>query len=195
MERENSSGGNRVQSREENAIVLDFLQNGYATDKRPSHMKPPIAQAIGASNFSLLELVARKDVFLQPYEEVYIGEGKRDKIHHIQGRLLFEKLTTTAQAELEHVVKDLVRKKEQIFVTFFNTAQPLSTRMHQLELLPGLGNKHMWEIIDERKGNPFKSFEDIKSRVKLLPNPEKLVIGRILSEIQGKEKHKIFVKG
>jgi len=182
-------------NREENAIVLDFLQNGYIGDKRPSHMKDPIAQGIGTENFALLELVTRKDVFLQPYEEVYIGEGKRDKIHHISGRLQFEKLTTAAQAELEFVVKELVKKHEQKFVKFFNDSQPLSTRMHQLELLPGLGKKHMWEIIDERKGDPFKSFEDIKARVKLLANPEKLVVGRIMAELKGDEKHSVFVKG
>ena len=64
--------------------------------------------------------------------------------------------------------------------------------MHQLELLPGLGKKHMWEIIEERKDKPFESFDDIKKRVKLMPDPEKAIIKRIISEIQGKEKHKIF---
>ena len=75
---------------------------------------------------------------------------------------------------------------------FFNKAQPLSMRMHQLELLPGLGKKHMWEIIQNRR-KPFTSFEDIKARVKLLPDPMNIVIKRIYSEIQGKEKYKIFV--
>ena len=93
------------------------------------------------------------------------------------------------------MVKDLVKKSEKYFVDFFNNAQPLSTRMHQLELLPGLGKKHMWEIIDERKGDPFKSFADIKARVKLLANPEKLVVGRIMAELKGNEKHSVFVKG
>ena len=66
-------------------------------------------------------------------------------------------------------------------------------RMHQLELLPGLGKKHMWEVIQARKGKPFESFEDIKNRVKLLPDPKQLVVKRILSELAGKEKYKIFV--
>ena len=62
-------------SKEEVAIVLDFLPNGYPFDKRPSHRKTAIAQALGKEHFVLLELVPKKDVFLQPYEEVYIGEG------------------------------------------------------------------------------------------------------------------------
>ena len=184
----------RFRHKEEQAIVLDFLPNGYPFDTRPSYLKPPIAQAIGKSTFTLLELVPKKEVFLQPYQEVYIGEGKREEIHHINGRLSVEKLTSTAKAELEFVIKDLVKKNEKIFIEFFNKAQALSTRMHQLELLPGLGKKHMWEILEARKEKPFDTFDDIKKRVKLMPDPEKIVVKRILQELSGKEKHILFVK-
>ena len=142
----------------------------------------------------LLELVPKKDVHLQPYEEIYIGEGKREKIHHILGRLPIEKLTGTAKAELEFVVKDIIKADHKKFIEFFNTARPLTTRMHQLELLPGLGKRHMWEIIESRDEKEFESFEDIKKRVKLMPDPEKVIIKRVLSEISGKEKHKLFVE-
>lgn len=180
------------QSKEETVIVLDFLQNGYPFDKRPSHKKTPIIQALGTKHFSLLELVPKKGVFVQPYEEVYIGEGKREKIHHIVGKLILDRLTETAKSELEFIVKDLIKKKEKEFVDFFNTAQSLSMRMHQIELLPGVGKKHMWEIIEARKEKPFESFEDIKKRVKLMPDPKKSIIKRIIQEILGKEKHRIF---
>ena len=180
--------------REEKAIILDFLPHGYPFDTRPMHQKTPIAQALGQEHFTLLELVPKKGVFLQPYDEVYIGEGKREKIHHIIGKLPIERLTATAKSELEFVVKDMVKKNEKKFVEFFNKAQPLTTRMHQLELIPGLGKKHMWEILEARKEKPFESFDDLKKRVKLMPDPEKAVIKRIVSEIQGKEKHLIFVE-
>lgn len=179
--------------KEEKAIVLDFLQHGYQSDPRPSHKKTPIVQALGLEHFSLLELVPKKDIFLQPLEEIYIGEGKRDKIHHIVGKITTEKLTGTAKNELEYLVRDLVKKSEPKFVAFFNKAQPLTTRMHQLELLPGLGKKHMWEIIEERKGRDFESFSDIKKRIKLMPDPEKIVVKRILLELEGNEKHRVFV--
>ena len=180
-------------SKEETVVVLDFLQNGYPFDKRPSHKKTPIIQGIGKDHFSILELVPKKGVFVQPYEEVYIGEGKREKIHHIVGKLPLERLTETAKSELAFVVKDLVKDNEKDFVDFFNNAQPLTMRMHQIELLPGVGKKHMWEIIEARKEKPFENFEDIKKRVKLMPDPAKSVIKRILQELLGKEKHKIFV--
>lgn len=183
------------ESKEETAVVLDFLQNGYPFDNRPMHKKTPIAQAVGIKHFVLLELVPKKDVFLQPYEEVYIGEGKRDKIHHIIGKLAVDKLTQTAKSELEYVITDVVKKEEQRFVRFFNLAQPLTTRMHQLELLPGLGKKHMWEIIEAKRDKPFESFLDMRSRVKLMPDPIKALVKRIVNEMSGQEKHHLFVDG
>ncbi len=180
--------------KEESVVVLDFLPNGYPFDSRPSYKKTPIAQAIGKTRFVLLELVPKKGISLQPHEEVYIGEGKRDKIHHIIGRLPASKLTATAESELEFIIKDLVEKNEPKFVEFFNKAQPLTTRMHQLELLPGLGKKHMWEIIEKREEKEFENFEDIKKRVRLMPDPQKTVIKRIMAEISGTEKHRLFTE-
>lgn len=180
-------------SREEHAVVLDFLPNGYPFEQRHGQMNMPIVQALGKSHFILLELVPKKEVRLQPNEEVYIGEGKRDQIHHINGRLLPEKLTSTAKAELQFVIADLVKKNEKNFVDFFNKAQPLSTRMHSIELIPGMGKKRMWEILEERKEKPFESFADFKKRVKLLPDPQKAVVRRIIEEITTPQKHNLFV--
>jgi len=178
--------------KEEHAIILDFLPHGYPFDTRPMHRKVPIAQAIGKDHFILLELVPKKGVVLQPNETVYMGEGKREKIHHIVGKIPLDKLTQTAKGELEFVIKELVKKNEKRFVEFFNKSTPINMRRHQLELLPGIGKKHMWQIIQERENKPFESFEDIKSRVKLLPNPEKAIIKRILMEMNNEDKYHIF---
>jgi putative nucleotide binding protein len=176
--------------REEQAIVLDYLPHGYPFEH--GAMKTAIVQAIGINHLTILELIPKKGIHLQPYHEVYIGEGKRDEIHHIKGRIPIDKLTSTAKSELVHAVEEIVGKHEDRFVQFFNKAQPLTMRMHQLELLPGLGKKHMWEIIMARKAKPFENFEDLKSRVKLLPDPKQTVVKRIISELEGKEKYQIF---
>ncbi len=52
-------------------------------------------------------------------------------------------------------------------------------RLHQLELLPGIGKKHMWDIINARKEAEFTSFEDIKNRVSMLAEPVKLIAKRV----------------
>ncbi len=179
--------------REEYAVVLDFLPNGYPNDPRPLHMKPSIAQAIGKTTFILLELVAKKGVFLQPHETVYIGSGKREKIHHINSRISMDKLTSTAKTELEPVIVELVKEQEERFVDFFNKAGPITTRMHSLELIPGIGKKHMWDILEERKVEKFKSFEDIEKRIKGLQGIERMIAKRIIQELEGNEKHYLFV--
>ena len=177
--------------REEKAIILDYLPHGYPFEQ--GNLKTPIAQALGMNHLSILELVPKKGVFLQPYQEAYIGEGKREEIHHIKGKIPYEKLTSTAQHELPHALEQLINTQESRFIAFFNKAQPLSMRMHQLELLPGVGKKHMWEVLEARKERPFADFEDLRQRVKLLPNPKQVVLKRVLAEIAGKEKHLIFV--
>lgn len=176
--------------REEQAIILDYLEHGYPFEE--GTMKTPIVQALGKTHLTILELVPKKGVTLQPNQEVYIGEGKREEIHHIKGRIPLEKLTATAKNELSHALERVIDGEEKRFVDFFNKAQPLSMRMHQLELLPGMGKKHMWEVIQARKEKPFESFEDLKRRVKLLPDPKKVVVKRIIKELGGEEKYKIF---
>src|SRR3989339_2045255 len=117
--------------KEDIAVVLDYLANGYPLDKRPMHKKTPIVQAIGKEHFVLLELVPKREAGFQPGDDVYIGDGKRDKIHHIIGRLPLDKLTNSARNEMEYVINELIMKNEKRFVDFFNTAKPLTTRMHQ----------------------------------------------------------------
>jgi putative nucleotide binding protein len=181
-----------MRAKEEYAIILDFLPHGDPFDTRPMHQKTSIAQAIGKAHFTLLELIPKKGEFLQPHEVVYIGDGKRDKIHHIGGKLYLSKLTQTAKSEVEVIIEQLIKDNEQMFVEFFNKAEPLNTRMHQMELLPGIGKRHTAEIVERRGEKLFESFEDIKNRVKLIPNPEKVVMKRIFVELDNGDKHKIF---
>lgn len=147
---------------EKYAIILDYLPHGYIEEGRPFFRKRPVAQAIGKDEFTLLELIPKPGVELDIHEEVYIGPGKRDKIARVNRRLTARELTATARVELPYVVEEIVRSRENEFVEFFNKATSISTRLHQLELLPGIGKKYMWEIIKAREKEPFKSFEDIK---------------------------------
>ncbi|MBD3202843.1 DUF655 domain-containing protein [Candidatus Woesearchaeota archaeon] len=184
----------RKENREEYVIVLDYLPHGYPFDDTPGYKKTPIIQCLGEMHLTLLEAVPKKKAIIKTRDKIYIGEGKRERVHHINGRLSPDKLTTSAKAELDYVLTKFVTEKEEKYVEFFNKAPPLTTRMHTLELLPGLGKKHMWEIIEQRRDEKFKSFEDIKKRVKLLPDPKKIVVKRIKSELLGKEKYNLFVR-
>ena len=154
----------RPRMREEYAVVLDVLQHGYSDDSRPFHRKEPVIQAIGKSFFTLLELVPAEGIKLKPYDEVYIGEGKRDKISYIRGTLFASRLTQTAKNEMNFVIEKIVQTNEVKFIEFINKAGPISLRAHMLELLPGIGKKHAEELLKERTKAVFANFEDIKKR-------------------------------
>lgn len=180
--------------KEENVIVLDFLPHGYPEDSRPFHRKEAIVQAIGKEHFVLLELIPSEGQFLKPYDEVYIGEGKREKISYIKGTLDIMKLTQTAKSELPFMIKKIVDENEDRFIEFFNTSGPISLRAHQLELLPGIGKRHAKDLLSIRQNDPFSSFEDIKKKVSSMPDPKKAIIDRIITEIEGKDRFRLFVR-
>jgi len=174
--------------KDEWAVVLDFLQHGHYGMERSQ----PVAQVIGEDYFSLLEVIVREDAQLKLEGRVYIGDGKRDVVKYIRGRIEPRELTAAAKDELPNIIDKIVRGRPQRFVDFFNRSGPLTTRMHSMELLPGIGRKHLWAIIEARKERPFESFEDIKKRVPLLPDPEKLIVRRVLAELDGSDRYRIF---
>ena len=176
--------------KEEYSIVLDYLPNGYPLEGKMM----PIAQAIGELNPVLLELIPRRGVTLEIGERVYIGDGKRDKIYYILGRLKKEKITQTAKEELERFIEKIVKEREKEFVDFFNESESINKRIHQIELLPGLGKKYMLEILKQRSIKKFESFEDLRKRIHNLPFPEKAVEKRLLQELTTDERHNLFTQ-
>lgn len=176
--------------KEENALILDYLPYGYPMDKKMM----PVAQAIGTKNFTLLQLIPRRGVKLEVGETVYIGEGKRDKVYYIQGKLPENRLTETTKQQMKEFVEKYVLENEKKFIDFFNTAQAINTRLHQFELLPGFGKKHTESILEERDKKPFESLENLKKRVANLPDPKKAIEKRIIEEITGKEKYFLFTR-
>ncbi len=185
---------------EDYAIILDYLPLGYIREGYSTFKRKPVAQAIGKEEFTLLELSPKPDEDIEIHEDVYIGSGKREKVSRVNRRLKHEDLTATSRVELQYVIEEIIKLKEDKFVRFFNDSGPISTRLHQLELLPGIGKKHMWDIIKAREEKPFESFEDIKSRVPMLSDPVKLLVKRVLIELdaepatRGKKKYILFTR-
>jgi len=170
-------------------IVLDFLSTGHADSRRAE----PTIQGIGKNFLNLLEVILKEGIVVKPEDVVYIGEMKRDQVRYIRGRISYNQLTGFAKDELEIVIDKIINENEQKFVDFFNMAGPISTRLHSLELLPGIGKKHMWSIIEQRKKKKFESFEDLKARVDMLPDPKRMVKKRIIDELKEIDRHRLFV--
>lgn len=129
-------------------------------------------------------------------DRAYIGKDleSRDQIQHVKRRIGYEDLTVAAQNELPFVIQELVEEQEERFLRFYNEAEAITTRFHMLELIPGLGKKTMWAILEERKQGPFESFEDLAERVANLHHPAKLLAKRIEMELSDPaQKYHIFV--
>lgn len=174
---------------EDFAVVLDYLAQGYPTEK--GFKRTPVVHLLGETHFSLLEAIPRGALTM--HERLFIGKGSRRKINHIKKRLTFEELTSSAKVELPYAVEEVVGRSEKRFIDFFNRAQPITIRYHQLELLTGVGKKLMNEILAQRKVKPFESFEDLKKRIPSIPDPRKMIAKKIVTEIKGGDKYRIFV--
>lgn len=171
------------------AIVLDFLARGKPGDRKAE----PVAQVLGEKFFSLLEIVIKENVAVKTRDRIYIGEQSRDQVEYIRGRVGYAELTSYAKTELESVLIELVSKDEKRFIEFFNKAGPITTRLHSLELLPGIGKKHMWDVINARKKKPFESFADLQQRVEMLPDPKRILIRRMIDEFEEKDRYRLIV--
>ena len=178
---------------EENAYVLDHLPHGRPGAQRTSYHGRAIIQMVGETYFTLLEAVPRKDSDFNIQERIYVGKKGRTKVEHILGRITYNDLSSAARAELPLIVEAIVRAQEEKFVAFFNESQPLTPRMHAMELIPGIGKRLMWQILDQRERVPFGSYEDLQRRVNVT-DPVKLLVRRVMNELSEDEKYQLFVR-
>ena len=104
----------------------------------------------------------------------------------------YDELAPSARMLLEPVVTKIVQEGEQFFVNLFNESVPITPRLHQLELLPGVGKKTLMKILEERSKRPFISYSDVAERTGL-KDPADLLVRRALEELTGNEKYYILV--
>jgi putative nucleotide binding protein len=180
----------RTTMNEEKAIVLDFLPQG----KSSGFKSEPVAIVLGMGYFTMLEVVPKPGIDIKPLEEVYIGKETRDKIDHIKQRIPYEQLTTVAKAELEKAVEQVILANEKRFLQFFNSSGSISLKRHQLELLPGVGRQHLEDILRARQEKPFESLKEVEDRIRFLTSPLSILRRRILAELEGDQKHYLFVR-
>lgn len=175
-------------------IVLDFLAHGRSDDGGRGYGQSPLAYAVDPSDFKLYELVLSSEA------DITIGDRTTFKPTDETGvetfhEIDYEDLSGGAQSELEYVVEEIIEADEDRFVAFFNDAQPITLRLHQLNLLPGIGKKLRNSILDERKRKPFESFADIADRIAGLHDPAETIRDRIIEELREEDlKYRIFVR-
>ena len=190
-----ADSGEAEETEQRRAVVLDVLPHGRADDDRRQYKKSPLAYALGEEDFRLVELRLATDadisigdrVVIEPHDERVAVEAVED--------VEYGTLSNTALNEVEYVIDEVLTDHESRFVDFYNDAQPITIRLHQLNLLPGLGKKLRNKLLDERKRGPFESFEDLEDRISGLHRPKEILAERILSELRDDDlKYKVFVR-
>ncbi|MEZ0345449.1 MAG: DUF655 domain-containing protein [Infirmifilum sp.] len=157
------------------------------------HITHPLIQGIGEEKLLLLELRPKENVLSQFLvgEKTDLTAGVESGLVQFLRVIRYEDLTGNAKSILRDIVTNIVVTREKKFVEFFNKAQPLSKKAHELELLKGIGKKTLWKILEERSKKPFESFEEIEKRTGI--KPVELIVNRILEELSEPQIHYLFV--
>lgn len=153
-----------------------------------------IVTVIGEEMLTLLEVLGSAGSEFLNGERLSINKDKRTKISSVLGRIPYDRLTDAAKSNIRGVISVIVENNERRFVAYLNNAGPISSRVHALELIPGIGKTYMNSMIDERERKKFASYEDLQERVGL-SNPVEHITDRILYEISGQSRRVyMFVK-
>ena len=179
---------------EEYGIVLDSFPEDRLRSKGSVTRGEDMAQLLGEDFFTLLEAAVPREGSPKVRSRIYIGKDGPRQVLRIIRRVGHNSLTASAKAELEPAVRTIVSSNEKRFTDFFNTATPVTPRLHAIELIPGIGKKYLYKILEEREANPFKDLNDIKERVGI-SDPCKALVKRILAELSSPdEKYYLFTR-
>lgn len=174
--------------------ILDLLIHGHPEEDKPSWAKTPIAQVLTFPDFVLYEVKVNKNSDIEVQEQKTYEEFlNEEKLKEVLKKIDHNDLTSTSKALIQPILEKEVLKYEEEFINFFNNSTSITPRMHALKLLPGVGQKHMWEILEARQRQKFGTFQDISDRTSI-SNPTKLIAQRIIKELQRDVKYYLFSK-
>ena len=184
-------GNTQLRKYEEHAYVLDFKSRGKSITVHGR--TGVIVNAIGEERLALLEILGVENSTFDVGERIYIGKEGRTKVKSVLGKIDYTKMSILTQNEIPRIIELIVTKNEKRFVDYLNNAQPITPRIHALELIPGIGKTYMNVLIQEREKKLFESYSDIEKRTGF-KEPIKHLSQRILEEISGKTRMNLFAK-
>lgn len=168
------------------AVVLDVLRHGRSGDDRAAFRRGQVGFAVGTEEFELYEFLMADDSDVSIGDRVRVAPDADADLDRVS-TVTYDDLSGGAQSELEYVVEELVEANPEPFLDFYNEAGAVSLRLHQLNLLPGIGDTLRDKILDERKRGPFESFVDLADRVDGLHDPKEIIVERVLKELKGED--------
>ncbi|MHA1941652.1 MAG: DUF655 domain-containing protein [Candidatus Hodarchaeales archaeon] len=172
-------------------FVLDFYPQGKSLSRHNWDAYDPLAVVISSDSFDFFDVSLSKGKTVQIGQLVDLSKSKGIVKKII--KIGYNELSDSVIDILPNIIREIVVSHEPRFIRFLNESRPLTTQMHQLQLLPGIGNKRLWQILEARKKKPFANFEDFMERTGI-SDPQSLFINRIIQEIEGSEKYTLFLK-
>ncbi len=175
-------------------FLLDILQHG-GVDKA-GHSWHPIGQIIETPTFRLLEVNLNKKLIPElKLQQKITYQGTEDSpLGRVNKVLKYDDLTLASVTTLQLVLESYVKEHESNFVDFINSAGPITLKRHSLEILPGVGKKLMWEIINYREKHPFTTFKEIHENIPGF-KPVEVIAKRIIEELSDEDQKRfLFVK-
>ena len=173
------------------SIVIDFYPYGKSLSRRRSEDYNPLAVVVTVDWFQFFDVILNKKskYSLNDLLELTPTNRKILRTNHLE----YQQLSNSALEVLPKVIVNIISTYESRFIKFLNQAHPLTTQMHQLQLLPGIGQKRLWLILEARKKGNFSTFSDFTSRTGI-SDPMSLFLNRILEELKGSQKYSLFTK-
>ena len=184
-------GNTQLRKYEEYAYVLEYKSRGKSTTVHGR--TGVIVIALGEERLTLLEILGIENSTFDIGERIYIGKEGRTKVQSVLGKMDYNKTSELVKSEIPKIIELIVTTNEKKFVDYINDAQPLTPRVHALELIPGIGKTYMNIIIKERENERFQNYHDIEKRAGL-KEPVKHLVQRIVEEISGEARMNLFVK-
>lgn len=171
-------------------IYEDFLPAGVKSSDS-FRKRYQVITVVGTEKFSILRCFLKNQLNTVAMGETVDLEEQKNNFQLVK-KLKPTEWSSLLKGEIEDAISQIVKNNEIKYVDFFNTAHLITTKLHQLKLLPGVGEKRLVQILKIRDQQPFLSYEDIEERLAL--NPVELITKRILEELETEQKYILFTK-
>ncbi len=172
-------------------FILDFYPQGKSLSRKYAEDFNPLAVVISADHFQFFDVILKRGTKVSVGDSITIPSPSIN-VFKIK-KISYNQLSDSAIAFLPEIVQEIVKSSEARFIRFLNHARPLTSQMHQLQLIPGIGNKRLWQILEARKKNLFQTFKDFKDRTGI-SDPILAFTNRIINEIKEEEKYLLFTE-
>lgn len=188
--RRSSDRPDRPVYQEPSAIIIDLHEDLLPKGTRGGEYRRhyPVLVVVGAKKFTVQKVYLKHQLNVAVGDIIDLTQHKDDFI--TTKRHPASDWSVGLRDLVEEMVAQLLRENEEQYVQFFNNAKLITTKLHQLKLLPGVGEKRVSKILKTRDMKPFESYADIEERVGI--DPVAVVTARVLEELEEPQRYHLF---